>query len=541
MADDYGRTPLQRQVGIEASRTNFTVVRRGFDPQEVREILSALEHDLEVAAQREAELRDALERERRIDHSPIIDEQMITAALGERSAEILRSSHEEARGLLEQVRAKAAEMLTEAQVRADELAVEAEQHAAARIGDAELAASTLEAKALDVARKTVAQARADGETLVDRAREQGRSMIDQAQDARERILSDMNGRRRSMHVQIEQLRAARDQLAGSIFEVRGTIDRLTGEIAHSDDAAKAAAEEVARRQPTLPEVDLGAFETSIGEPVASTTHAPRAQESTGEAEVISPEPGVVEELFAKIRASAHDEPTGATPVVQRSEVPMGASEHDVQDLHARDAAISAARSALARKVKRALQDQQNHLLDAVRAERDPSVALLGAETDQIASLAAAAVDPLRDAASAGRTFAIDHGVSATRSLSDGVIMRLADSLAAGVVIPLRRRLEEALSTEDPSSDLSAAFREWRGSRLDRAVGDAALESFSSAVVAACNGGSVRWVAAGTPSPCPDCADNALEGAVPAGTAFPTGQTHPPAHPGCHCAVVPVLS
>ena len=541
MADDYGRTPLQRQVGIEASRTNFTVVRRGFDPQEVREILAVLERELDAVIQREAELRDALERERSMDRTPVIDEQMITAALGERSAEILRSSHEEARGLLEQVRAKAAEILAEAQIRADEVAAGAEQHAAARVGDAELAATALEAKALDVARKTVAQARADGETLVDRAREQGRSMIDQAQDARERILSDMNARRRSMHVQIEQLRAARDHLAGSIFEVRGTIDRLTGEIANSDDAAKAAAEEVARRQPTLPEVDLEPFPISLDPAPIVPIGGGVTRDLAGETEAIAPEPGVVEELFAKIRASAHDEPTGATPIVQKSEVPAGAPEHDVQDLHARDAAISAARSALARKVKRALQDQQNHLLDAVRGEREPSVALLGAETDQIASLAVAAVDPLRDAASAGRTYAMDHGVSAAHSLPDGAIMRIADSLAAGVIMPLRRRLNEALSMEDPSSDLSAAFREWRGSRLDRAVGDAALEAFSSAVVAACDGGAVRWVAAGAPSPCPDCADNALEGAVASGTAFPTGQTHPPAHAGCHCAVVPVLS
>ena len=33
--------------------------------------------------------------------------------------------------------------------------------------------------------------------------------------------------------------------------------------------------------------------------------------------------------------------------------------------------------------------------------------------------------------------------------------------------------------------------------------------------------------------CPDCDDNALEPTVK-GENFPTGQPHPPAHPGCRC-------
>lgn len=547
MVDEYGRIPRNLSQGPAVSLTNFTVVRRGFDPQEVRDLLESLERQLEAARQREAELHQTIERLRHQANNPVIDEQMITAALGERSAEILRSSHEEARSLLEQVRARAAELMAEAQERAEQISVDAEQRAAERLGDAELGATQLEAKALDAARRTVLQARADGATLVDRAREQGRAMIDQAQEARDRVLSDMNGRRRAMHVQLEQLRAARDHLAGTIVEVRGTIDRLTGDIADSDDAAKAAAEEVARRQPTLPEVDLAPFEAVLEEPARLEEPAshPRAVSTpvpqVGEDDGVAPEPGVVEELFKKIRASAHDEPTGGVPVVHVATAPEGAPEHDVQDLHARDAALSAARSTLARKVKRVLQDQQNHLLDAVRAVKASSPDLLDPEVDLIAALAAASVDPLRDAANAGRTYATDHGVSGGGSISDVVLMRIADSLAAAVIMPLRRRLESVLATEDPSAEVGAAYREWRGSRLDRAVGDAALEAFSAAVVAQSQQTSVRWVVAGAPSPCPDCADNGLAGALEAGAGFPTGQAHPPAHPGCRCAVVPVLS
>jgi hypothetical protein len=37
--------------------------------------------------------------------------------------------------------------------------------------------------------------------------------------------------------------------------------------------------------------------------------------------------------------------------------------------------------------------------------------------------------------------------------------------------------------------------------------------------------------------CADCDDNALEPTVK-GAAFPTGQVHPPAHPGCRCLLAP---
>jgi hypothetical protein len=47
---------------------------------------------------------------------------------------------------------------------------------------------------------------------------------------------------------------------------------------------------------------------------------------------------------------------------------------------------------------------------------------------------------------------------------------------------------------------------------------------------------LRWIPA-DPGQCPDCDDNALEPTLK-GKAFPTGQPHPPAHPGCRCLVVP---
>ena len=52
------------------------------------------------------------------------------------------------------------------------------------------------------------------------------------------------------------------------------------------------------------------------------------------------------------------------------------------------------------------------------------------------------------------------------------------------------------------------------------------------------GASLRWVV-DDEAPCPDCDDNALAGAVTKGQSYPTGQVHPPAHPGCRCLLLPV--
>ncbi len=540
MAEDHNPISSQRISPYDVSRASFSVVRRGFEPREVRNFLDLVSRELEAFETREAELRHQLAAAEDDARHPVIDESTLTSTLGEQSAQVLRAAHEEARALLDQAQQDAAQIVSAAQERASALAVAAEERGAGRIGDAELKAGSLEAQALDAAKKVVAKARADGETLVARAREQGRGMIDQAQEARNRILADMNARRRLMHLQIEQLRAARDQLATSIVDVRTTIDRLTDEIAASDETARAAAQEVARRQPTSPETEDATLDEALGVEAIEMTEIAVAEPALDvslpgdDLDEHGAEPGRVEELFAKIRASAHD--VDGTEIVEATPAPT--SGPDAGLLGARDSALAPASSTLARKVKRALQDEQNRLLDALRGQSQPDSSHVGDGSELSATLAAASVDPLRDAADAGRSFGIENGAPEGPGLSDGAVMAIAQELAGHVAEPLHRRLSGLVAAEDPSNDVNAAFREWRGARLERVVGDAAHEAFNAAVVGIAGDGHLRWVPTGSPSPCPDCADNGLEGPLKAGSTFPTGHAAPPAHAGCRCAVVP---
>jgi hypothetical protein len=225
------------------------------------------------------------------------------------------------------------------------------------------------------------------------------------------------------------------------------------------------------------------------------------------------------------------------------ERPAGETAEEDPLVRQRDEFLGPVQATLARRVKRALQDDQNRLLDRGRsAPGGWSEAHLGSEDDARAALAEAATDPLTEAGTQGVAFAAAHGRSGGAADPE----RAADSarrLAASVVSQLRRRLtgEEGVpagaSGDEAADRIGAAYREWRGERVERLVGDHAVEVFSAGVLSA-GEGPVRWVTAGGPAACADCDDNALGGAVAAGEEFPTGHRNPPAHTGCRCAVVP---
>ncbi len=96
----------------------------------------------------------------------------------------------------------------------------------------------------------------------------------------------------------------------------------------------------------------------------------------------------------------------------------------------------------------------------------------------------AAVEHLRDAARSGATFA--GGKPDDAPPVDAV----AGELAAAIVVPLRRRLDGAGGSVDVGDDsaliehVGAAFRDWKGGRVERLAGDQALAAFSQASLAA---------------------------------------------------------
>ncbi len=205
----------------------------------------------------------------------------------------------------------------------------------------------------------------------------------------------------------------------------------------------------------------------------------------------------------------------------------------------RDEVLNPLVSSLARRLKRALQDDQNDILDRLRAKGGWAPGVLLSEDDHARRYVDAATDQLTEAARAGATFAGGKADEAP-GVDD-----VAASMASEIVAPLRRRLEGAGPSVEEGDEsalvelVGAAFREWKGARTERLAGDQTVFAFSRAALAAVPEGTVlRWVVDDDVAECPDCDDNALAGPVPSREAFPTGHPHPPAHAGCRCLLVP---
>ena len=205
----------------------------------------------------------------------------------------------------------------------------------------------------------------------------------------------------------------------------------------------------------------------------------------------------------------------------------------------RDEVLAPVVATLARRLKRALQDDHNDILDRLRAKGSWTSGALPSNDEHAERYILAATDQLTEAARAGATHAGGKADEAPE------VDDVAAALASDIVAPLRRRLDgEGPSVEAGDESalvelVGATFREWKGARTERLAGDHAVFAFARAALAAVPGGTaLRWVVDDDVAQCPDCDDNALAGPVPSGEAFPPGHPHPPAHAGCRCLLAP---
>jgi len=205
--------------------------------------------------------------------------------------------------------------------------------------------------------------------------------------------------------------------------------------------------------------------------------------------------------------------------------------------------LSPIETRLARAVKRALQDDQNELLDAIRhTSGSPDIDALLPEDQQRKRFEEAVSALLGEAWAAGRGWLGTNGAADEGAVGDAG-SALAGELAKELSAQLRHRLSGSFegagdASESSTQDLaSAAYRDWKGARVEGLAGDFANQAFSGGAVSGGHGVVVRWVVDDEGQSCPDCDDNSLAGPQPVGEAFPTGQLHPPVHPGCRCLLV----
>jgi hypothetical protein len=708
--EDPVMVSITSQTGLqpdEISRRTFPAARKGVDPEAVRRYLEAIADSVREALDREQALRRRLADAERRAAEPELDEQTLLRAVGSETARILQTAHDASADVIAKAEARAAEILGAAEAVLGERTALANDESAALLGaarsvaealteDAAAAASAAREGAASEAEHVTESARAEAVALLDATRSECRRIVQEARDLRASVLGDLAERRRSLRVQLEQLRTGRDSLLGVVDAVGDAVDQLRDRLANAEHEARLAAAEAGERleaeadaeeseelQVELAiDVDLEgtrvvgvveALEAVIGEAVLEAVIEEAVVEAVEEAvlaeavlagavlaeaglvgesgspllepevvdllvdevlagelggtalyddEAVSDEEGSqptshrsVDELFARIRASrtrkspvgdelgegeadaTDEEPNeGVLGSLSAHEAAVAEADEDVAAL-AEAAAEAAADDAeggddlgvkadaeprdesadeqetepaspeddsadalalaqraellgpvttkLSRALKRALQDDQNVLLDALRhSSGAPDLAVLLPEDQQLERISEATAVLLAEAWRVGHDW-LGGGAPVPEDATKAG-GRLALELAAEVTALLRHRLSEALSPlgegADGSADAAgAAYREWRGSRVEGSAGDFATRAFCDGAITGGAGVTVRWVVDDDGQPCPDCDDNALAGAVAAGEEFPTGQLHPPVHPGCRCLLVAITS
>ena len=263
----------------------------------------------------------------------------------------------------------------------------------------------------------------------------------------------------------------------------------------------------------------------------------------------APEPAV------HVAAPAHDadiDVDGVDIRVDGAEVTEDA-DHDVSEpqptpFSRRDEAIVPLIVAGARRIKRALADEQNGVLDALRQQRPvTSLDELLPELDEHLTVYAEALqEELLAAAAAG---AGELGINDTKTLrrklsKTGAVESAHDLLRTDLLRPLRERLARAVSdgagdNEDITKRVRSVYREWKTQHIDDQLDDIFRFAHGGGMAVSIEPGTtLSWtIDPGHPA-CPDCEDNSLAGSTAAGEPFPTGHTSAPAHPGCRCLTLP---
>jgi len=427
----------------------------------------------------------------------------------------------------------------------------AEEPAAPEPRDGDDEPSALEQRAAEVLRAAEEVAAATG-----------RAMVSEAKDVRRRILQDATKRRLELVSELERVRGLLDRALDALrvpIEAEGSAPDAAGERGSGvgssttePDGADATAGDVFAR-------------LRAAEPVEPPARAPtrrRRAATADDAASPSPEPAASEAGGIPGDAGSG---TGADGVAaggpESPDREAGVPEHPDPEAPApgpvdpddavrlrRDAVIDPLVPDAVRAAKRVLQDEQNSLLDAIRRARgryEPSRLLPPHEHQREAWLAI--LTPPMDAAFLG-----GRAASGKKRRAGAAPARVVGHALAIVVTGLRDRLAvtiESVVAEGPyesphelhralGSAIGARYREWKGSELEARLRDAACAAYARGSFEAAGAGTpLRWVPA-DPGRCPDCDDNALEPTIK-GSPFPTGQSHPPAHPGCRCLVVPL--
>ena len=364
------------------------------------------------------------------------------------------------------------------------------------------------------------------------ALEHGRAVVAEARAVRRRMLEDAEQRRQHVVAELERLR-------GVIDETIAALQTPATDVPTGESAGAPGAEVLDDTVPT--ERVAAVFDQLRAEPPPPPTPKPKPK----------PEKSQRSDTSANAKPAPSDESTTSdaaeTDEAAAPDAPASDGRSVDPAVRRRDTVLEPLLPDVIRSAKRLLQDEQNSLLDAVRRARGKHEAnRLLPEAVRQRETWTALLAPSFNAAFLGGRAASGKSGRVSRA-PDRVVIELA----AALVNPLRERITVTIDSvvaegpyESPNelqralgAAIGARFREWRTVDLEGRILDVLTAAYArGAYEASGPAAMLRWLP-DDPGRCPDCDDNALEPTLK-GKPFPTGQTHPPAHPGCRCIALP---
>jgi len=364
----------------------------------------------------------------------------------------------------------------------------------------------------------------------------GRAMVAEARGVRRRMLEDAEERRRQLVIELERVRGMLDDAIAALGADAAPVG-LDDE-PNPDALARPVADQATDRLVEQDDGRVGAlFARLRSDPEPARPESPRPARAP-----------IPKESPAPVTAShaVEPEPESEPEPEPEPEPEREREDPDTVARRRRSAVLDPLVPDVVRASKRLLQDEQNTLLDAVRRARGrPEPGRLLPDLEHQRDAWVELLGPGVDGAYLGGRAAVGKTGRVTSAPS-----RVVAELVGLIVRPLRERLTltiESIVADGPyespaelqrvaGSAIGARYREWRSADLETRVVDVLSAAYSRGSYDGAGPATpLRWVP-DEPGRCPDCDDNSLEPTAKGGV-FPTGQTHPPAHPGCRCLVV----
>jgi DivIVA domain-containing protein len=315
--------------------------------------------------------------------------------------------------------------------------------------------------------------------------------------------------------------------------------------------------------------DVEAEGGNSAEVEAETETIEAEAEAEAEADVDVDADDVVVDLFARLRADTTDtqdadadfdraalpvDVAGDLPDDQTAVAGLIAADTAIEDaaeieptaFEQRDEVITPLIVSSAKKLKRALADEQNDVLDELR--RSDAVHTIDALLPELGAHGAhytgAISEDLLEAVHRGSATSRTVNRKIRKALATEAVHIANEALVQWLVMPLRDRLARCINEAEGDNavvtkKVRAVYREWKTQYIDETLDDVLRCAHGRGVLAGFDPGTpIVWEVDTRFAACPDCDDNALEGAIAVGEEFPTGDLFAPAHPGCRCLLVP---